>query len=596
MTYQNAVGANNNQGAAPQQAQQPQQFSMDAVLDFYRAPVERSEMSDHIKKFVDALNKINETGPKGVKVQCITIDPATDPKVQIPLLMIDVATQGEGTVGVHVLMLEDKTSRGHVSNFVSNGQTQPVVKYAGDLFSEAVQKYLNGILLRRGGKINNIATSGVTVVPFEFAYNDEAAVREVMVAAIQAASAARFSSNSNRPVLSVAQIAKNETLVARPTFGNQDQVTVTGMPIRSDVIIEIGVERKAELAIDNTNKFTPIGAVHGYFDLIYVNPQQSQPVMMAGYVQAPSTKQYRPEFVITAVNCTTPALSQQLLVIATAIDCLAKDNTWRYAFQLQTEVAGQKLHDLAGLAYELLPTANKPFDTSDPTTMAQVIGSYFHDSFVVSMDIGIGTGESWNVLHFLSANAGSNSAGLMTNEANLMTDGKFEAVARQMNASMGVTYGEPIKVHNGYFTTAGGERYDSRHVDYTAVMNTIGGKQPTAIQQWSDSILAANTNPLQQMAIRRKIIEDVKPSQIYGTSQRVVLDTMFFSALSQAFAGCGLRVQNQSNNTGNLWNARATYSGHAGFSQSYFVGAQGVGAVAGYNGGQIYVPNNVYRY
>ena len=309
------------------------------------------------------------------------------------------------------------------------------------------------------------------------------------------------------------------------------------------------------MAIQNQlDRQTRVSVVNGFMDLIWDPIVQNNVGYVNPYQQTVATQKYLPRFIITQLDpvrlLTLPA---QLLALVSAV-LMREDNTWVGAFRPRiTSGKDVDLHDIGGVGIEanmennsngIGTKINTKADSFRPEMLGQLIGMTMKPGLVLSMDIPECGAQTWYSEVFQAAAGGSQKAiTAIIEAADILTGGRFKPI---FNGRIFID--DVNKIHLGYYTDKNGVRRDIRDIDYLAVANTVGEKNPTVIRDWSDSFLRTQIPLAQRLMVRKKIIDGILTAPVFtGFARRVTFDHTFIDALVTAVRDTGLHIRNTGN-------------------------------------------------
>jgi hypothetical protein len=162
--------------------------------------------------------------------------------------------------------------------------------------------------------------------------------------------------------------------------------------------------------------------------------------------------------------------------------------------------------------------------------LGQLISSLYRPELLISMDVPECASQTWYLSIFKEASVGNKHAlDLLLRAANDLTNGNF---SRYFTADKPVFINPFNRVHLGYYMDKNGMKRDIRAIDYLAVANFIGDKDPTRIRAWSDTFLRKDV-PLEiRLADRKALIDGLTHNNAIYTGFRSACD------LQQGLYGC----------------------------------------------------------
>lgn len=474
------------------------------------------------------------------------------------LLCYTVAQQGELYSTVFTMLVEGSADGLSPMNINMQGRNVQLDTVAGDVFGpaywEAIKHHVNNIY----GKNVHVTDAGQEVLPKELDPEDDEHMRQVMFSAISACSTVMENvlDLSSEVIFNVGMIDQSsEKISARTAYlanddpGSGQAETFTGLPVRSDIRVTLEASSNSQqyqMGFDQTRELTSVDA---YVDLVYSPPQQQQPPQ-AGWQR--DTRCYYPRIVITRADTAIDAITMELQLLALVQATLFNQNmSWAGAFRPRRGVTGIDTRDIGAIGYEVNlsndPQAQpKAIDTKandfDMRALWELITATIHDTVVYSMDIEEASDLGWIHQAFIAAADGNREAyDLIIDAANNLTMGAF---SQCFPVGEAICYDDNNRLHLGYYIDENNRKRDLREIDYLAILNLAGSKDPMLCQEWAETW--DNTQiPIQiRLEKRANILRSILGTRVHikGYARRVTFNPKFIVGLSNAITMAGLTI------------------------------------------------------
>ncbi len=554
-------------------------FSFVDIGSLARAPMGRNPQGEVLAKLAKALDESYEQVKKDHVVTVLPIDRNNQIKLTFSVIVIAIQQAGrKDKAAFHTLILEGSSEplAPRFENF--NGQNIEIMKVASDAWDDVLLNVVIDELRRTLPKVD-LLNAGACVVPREFNAEDHDLVYKLAANAFLADFTELTQSAPGFVDLNLANAEKDSSLQVRPAFGRTEVYDSVGLPIRADVqvdLLAVQQMRHNDPSINNgLDRQSLVSTVNGFMDLIWDPMVQNTNMMyMAPGQQQMMTQKYLPRLIITQLDpvrlLTIPA---QLLALVSAV-LLREDNAWVGAFKPRA-VSGKEvdMHDIGGVGIEanlennpqgVGTRINTKADSFRPEMLGQLIGMTMKPGLVMSMDIPECGAQSWYNDVFSAAATGTVRAQQAIIEAaNKLTNNAFA----QFFPSNGRVFIDDVnKVHLGYYTDRAGIKRDLRDIDYLAVANLVGEKDPGMIREWSDTFLRTQYPLAQRLSARKRIISGLVTDPTFtGFARRVTFDHQFVDALVQGCRAVGLSIRNTGSfmDTGSFERATGSFFGQA---------------------------------
>ena len=400
-------------------------------------------------------------------------------------------------VAVHILLLEQSGTRQQPRQLNIGGQTVEQLLVPSDAVNAKYWGKVAAYVTQRLGGNVTVLNGGVNVIHEEASAEDETLINGMIYHAVNATTGTMNSVvKIEEPITASAIAALNLNMNVRSDFNPPVRTTVDGLPVRSDfeIVLQATAVANDQADVEQSIEVTSVSA---YVDLQYVGAPQMQQVMF-GQPQQPvvNTQQYKARLVLTDIASQLRAVTPELQMLALSTSTLAADNNmWTGVYEdrylSHHKKATHDLRDIGAVGYELTFQPGQPpqaIDTKansfDQNMRYQFLNSIFQPGLIYSMIIPEAGELSWINAAFTSAAVGKGDGrNQIMGAANRLTDGIFSQIF-DANAPIAFDSG---RVHTGYYLDENGDRKDLRDIDYLAILNLLGAKNPEAIVDWSQT-------------------------------------------------------------------------------------------------------------
>jgi hypothetical protein len=521
----------------------------------FGAPISRTAGSEKLIGLKKALAKVYENVAGDYAVTLLSVDNVEERDFAFSFIIVALqrkSTGGRSGVAYHTLLVEatgDKVTPYTVQE--GNSQIQ-VLRTTGDAYNE--------ILVRRAA--NAIANAfpdaawhravDATVVPRTFNYEDPTAVHMLALSAGMACGTELELAAEDFGDLSLATIARDQSIEINVGFNRGQLADAVGEPMRADVLVNLALRRQGnnngqKNVLNSKDGDVKVAELAGFIDLVWA------PVPGAGvvnpYVQQvmTPTQKYAARLVITNMasnSAYTPA--SMLLSLISAVS-LRDDNNWIQAFRPQPLTSGIDLRDIGALNIEAglgaepgqpgqrIDTKAENFRLED---LGQLVSALVQPGLIISFDVPECGPQTWYSSLFAAAANGSKAAyDILYQAAQDLTNGNFGKYFRPGEEMFTDKHN---RVHLGYWND-GNTRRDIREIDYTAVANLGGERDPAVIRDWSDTFTRTDFSQNLRLASREKMITAFtrETAEFTGFAQRVTFTMQFIDALVRGARDAG---------------------------------------------------------
>ena len=587
----------------PQQPQQPQEttrpstpFSFRNLGNLSRSPMGRTPASEVLSKLHKALTDIYATASdsKAFEITLIPIDLNQTTELSVSVLVVALRSVANKNLGVayHTLIVEGSIEQPAPRFEIINGINTEIIKTVGDA-NDPVLRAVVANYIQRNFSQSNMHYADACVVPREFNVNDPQMVHSLAANALFATNSELEVAQKDFADLNLMNAQQDSNLTVRTTFGNPQILNAVGQPVRSDIQIEFAaapITNQQQRQQQSVERVSNIARISGFMDLMWFPAE----VMQNAYYQQPQNnfQRYAARFVVTALESTQLlTVSAQLLALVPALS-LREGNKWVQAFRRQSFSNAVDMHDIGAVGIEVNFENNangvgSRIDTKaesfKPEHYHKLVSAVVRQGLMLSLDIPECGPDTWyNGIFGAVAQGQQNAISAVIKAANTLTNNAF---SRHFPVGAKICDDELNRIHLGSYSDGSGVRKDIRDIDYLAVMNLVGEKDPQVIKDWSDSYLKTNYPLDLRLAGRKRIISGVFSDVVFtGFATRVTFSPEFTNALTKGCQECGLMLKNIDSyaDTGSF--ERATPS----FGAASLMSADPSGLYrSGYGGGQV---------
>lgn len=567
--FANANQQRQQQGQAGQPAIKPTSFlrTRDVRSAMGRTPA--SEALSKIEKAVAAVLAENVKSENGFEVKLMSIDKEQTSDLDISVLIVTAVDKTAPEVGVayHTLLIEGSSDPFPPKFEVFNGKQEEIIRVTSDAENQILVNTVEALVKRQYPSLRTLST-GSCVVPRDFKVDDQDLVFKLTQNAAFACTAELVTANPQFADLSLAGVERDSTLVVRHSFNNPQQHDAVGMPIRSDILIDLSAQPLQTQAGAISDRTSPVAYIRGFLDIQW-DPsgpiQNAMGGMFGMQTQAQiSYQRYVPRFVMTGLESAGGlSVASQLLALVTAVS-LRDNGAWMQAFRPTGFDGENSLRDIGAIGIEC-NFENNPngvgsrIDTSaakfQPQHLSMLIGQTFKPGLIISLDVSEAGPDTWYNGIFASAAEGNQRSNqIIIDAANRLTNGAFT----KYWSGGRVAVDENNRIHMGYYTDSHGVRRDIRDIDMLAVLNRVGEQDPETAREWSNTYTDVRFPINMRLAVRKRIISGIFTNvTITGFARRVSFDGSFIEALARGAADMNLSARTVSQYTDMVGELRA---------------------------------------
>lgn len=505
----------------------------------------------------------------------LELDNVRDNSVSLSsILVVAKPKNNDGIVSFHTLVLEGSGDPLPARSENWQGRSISVPIFTTDVFQEFYQQKATDVVRRAFPNASRHILVSHTVVPRDFNWENEEAVRAMAMNAALAAAGDLEKLQPNFMDLTMRNHLKAEKIQARIVYDDTPKMGVDGHPIRADIVATLqAVLQQQSGQYDPGNgqeRSQVVAQATGFLDTVWSpTPPPQVPYGYAAPQQRPPL--FAPRLVITSLeNRIRPTLQGQLLALVTLLP-LNENSNWISYFARNAGRAASSTRALGDAAARRSKNQiidprdvgalnieqnleNNPSgyssvsETKSPNLQASdialLVRSFYSPSLTISLDIGDGAPDSWINEAFAVA---SDSQAKLNHEAqqaiieaaDQLTDGRFRPLWGNSDLPVLMTDERYLA---GYYRTSDGTR-DLRDVDYIAVGNILGQDDPQSMRAWSDTYTRLDIPLNKRLEARMKMIDQVVSGELTftGRGHRCTFNGRFITVFGQAMMDCGYR-------------------------------------------------------
>jgi hypothetical protein len=570
MAIQNDDAVGLGQAAQPAPRQQPQQQAGTQAAqsappafnlfggNLFAAPIGRGVGSEVLSKIQKGLQEHYAQASKEYELQVLSLDNVNEPALAFSVLVVAGRLVGAmNRLAYHIVVVEATGDR--IAPYFENiHNTQiEVVRTTADAYDNILVAKVENKLKQAYPGLDAYINAEATVVPRTFDPENKDAIHKLSLNAGLAVFTYLNVTSKTFTDFNLATGRDESQLIVDVRFSDQPQEDLVGEPVRADFAIAFNAQRQGgqnNRSINAGDRQLSLTNVSGFFDVVWA------PVAGGNVFQNPwmpqqnvPTQKYVARAIMTDLMSNfsyTPGAV--LLAIATTM-ALRDDNNWVQAFRPKPIIGNDvDLRDIGALNIEANlmndPSGyGQPIDTKAESfrleNLGQLVSSLFQPGLIMSIDVPDAGPNSWFLSMFAAAAKGNTSAQKVIFEsAQDLTNGEFEkyfSLGDQMFVDV------DNRVHLGHWIDRNGIKRDIREIDYLAVANLIGSRDPVRCRAWSDTWTRDDYPLIQRMAERKKIITALTSDSavITGFANRVTFSAKLMDALTQGCRDAGLVVR-----------------------------------------------------
>lgn len=540
------------------QAAEPSPFNMLSGSMFY-APIGRGVGSEVLNKIQTGLKDHYALAAKQYELNVISIDNVNEPALAFSVLVVAGRfNDNPNRLAYHTLIIEATGDRiAPVYENIRNQQME-VIRTTGDAYDAVLLSKVLDKMHQAYPGLTEYLNAEATVIPRTFDSDNKEKVHQLALNTGLAVFTCLSVNQKGFTDFNLTTAGTTDSqLIVDVRFSDQPQDDLVGDPIRSDFEIAFNAQRQQQpqnRSVNSGDRQLALTNVSGFFDVVWAPvdggsmfsnpwlPQQNVP-----------TQKYVARAVITDMESNFAYTPGALLLAIVTTMALRDDNNWIQAFRPKPVVDNSvDLRDIGALNIEanLLNDPSGfgiPIETKVESfrleNLGQLVSSLFQRGMMMSIDVPDAGPNSWFLSMFAAASKGVTDAQtVIYASCQDLTNGNFE---KYFNTNDTMFVDVNNRVHLGNWTDRNGLKRDIRDIDYMAVCNLIGGRDPIRCRAWSDTWTREDYPLAERLAERKKIIMALTgDSAVFtGFANRVTFSAKFLDALTQACRDAGLIVR-----------------------------------------------------
>lgn len=526
---------------------------------FSKAPIGRGVGSETLTRLTDALTELYKQANPNVELTVLPIDNTSETALAFSVAVVCMRIKGQPSLGVaHHSLIVEATGEKILPKFENIHQAQVEIhRVAGDaadpiLFSKVDAR------VRAAFPTSTLYSAGTCVVPRAFDTENKVSMHAL---ALNAGLAVSNELETHRPdfaELNLAQTAGDSNLVVSMSFNKQQIENAVSEPVRSDLLLTFTSQQqqqqKENTSINSGDRTARIAELSAFIDLVWApTGQQNNAFNPYSTVQQQPNQKYAARMVITNINPTFVSTPAGILLSLVTSLSVRDDNNWFQAFRTNPSSSKElNMHDIGAVGIEANfdgnpsgfgTRVNTKTDSFRPENLGQLIAATIQPGLIISMDAPECGPETRYTSIFADAANGNNSAYEAIYASACQLTNNFFASLFPRNTPMFTDLGN--RVHLGYYTDKNGVKRDIRDIDYLAVMNIVGERDPIAIRDWSDTFTRTQFPLLQRLAARKRTIMALtdQSAEFTGFAQRLTFTQAFLNALAASCKQAGLNIR-----------------------------------------------------
>lgn len=554
------------QGAQPQQPERPS-WSFRRMGGVFSTNIPRTPLAENLVNLDKKFAELYKTFEADLEVRRLPFDVNVVTEIGSSLLVIAVrrprAVENSQRVAYHTLIL-DGTALGDFQPKIENwqGQNYEISKLPTDTWDKRLREFVATEVARAFNvSLEDLIEMDAMVVPRDFDPADpknESFIKMIAANALLADNTELESTQPDFPVLSLRDSQHDSVLTSRFLANDTPTYDILGEPVVADVTVKLSAGAKDQNGGD-PGRVMDVAIVSGKMDLLWdpAAPQgMAQGAAYTGFAtQAPPPQKYRPHFIISNLeNTQLQTIEAQLLALSQAL-MLRQDDVWTHAFRPRPyQDAHHDIHDIGVLGIEAMlqideatglglriDTKSERFKTEQFMTTLRLL---IQPGLRISLDVSEAGPSTWfnsPIMHAAMGSVGANRE--MIRGANALTDGNFDIVYKRLGGSGRVADWLETRVHLGKFLAPDGKIRDIRDIGYIEIANMTLDKDPSILQEWSNSFQATNIPRQVRESMRKRILSKLFDPTFTGYAVRCTFEAKFLDALGEACHMAGLALR-----------------------------------------------------
>lgn len=519
----------------------------------FGAPIGRGVGSEYLNKIADKIRESYKTASSDYEMTVLVMDKANEISLAYSAIIVCTRLRNQANrVAAHVLLVEGTGEK--LNSVYENimGQQVEILRVTSDAFDNTIIKIAKENVSKAFPGSTIYVVDG-SVIPSEFDPENKTHAHQLALNAGLAVGTELEVRDSNFRDINIVDDASSNTLVVDIGFDRKQIDDAYGSPMRSDLLIQLRSQkpgREHNQSVNSYDRDAQLSVISGFIDMLYAPVQQQQMYNPWAPVSPTMNQKFAANLVIT--NLATEFGYSPGMVLLSLVTAMTINNNglWIQNFRPMASAGKEvSLFDVGALNIEGNMEANPtgygvaPDTKSSDFTLEELgkfMGMLVRPGLMISIDVPDCGPQTWYTSVFREAANGNNAAyDVIYNAAMELTNGNF---AKHFAKGTPMFEFKDNRVHLGYWTDNTGQRRDIRDVDYLAVANLSGKKNPEYIRNWSDTFLSQYRPLPTRLSDRKKMIEGMTgmSSVFKGFATRVTFGVAFLQALATSCMEAGL--------------------------------------------------------
>lgn len=555
---QNNAGANQQENAAPISDQGLDLFGVSGMAQSRIGGNSSARYEEFAKIMTEQKASIEKNKP--VTIDIIELR-QENTNLYYSMLLVAVSSSRHPEVGVAYHALVDagsnKPTTSRDGTFQSHGMSESIQLHTvpSDAMDERMVKVLQATMNARYPGRPTYYADG-TVLHVTMSHENKDAINSALRNAVNAGMQELQRRSPGGVDINLASMSRKGCLSQAIQFSQGTLIDPVGMPTRSDFLIDTSarpLQRNNKQHSLNDTDVHNLGRSTGFVELVYVAPNQQQQMMYNAMYQ--DRRLLAPLVVTTELQLDViPTLGAVLVALASTTVAMANNN-WMSVFRpTPTRNNGVDLRDIGAANIECnlgnepsgygRPADTKSADFQSTELIKLMSGCINAMNLSFAVDVP-NMGPQSHYLCWFSQCHNENNAGeaykAIIRAANIVTNNKF---AERFPAGAPVTVAS-MPYLSGTWMDQDGQQRDLRDIDYLAMANLQGTKNPAILRAWTETWLQTNIAIEKRLSDRAKLLQMATNDQAVftGRGERVVLSNQFLKALVEAIRSLEVQFQ-----------------------------------------------------
>lgn len=521
--------------------------------NMFGAPIGRGVGSEYLNKIADNISTTYKTASSDYEMTVLVMDKANEISLAYSGIIVCTRMRSQANrVAAHIFLVEGTGEK--LNSVYENimGQQVEILRVTSDAFDNTIIKIAKENIAKAFPGSTIYVVDG-SVIPSEFDPENKAHSHQLALNAGLAVGTELEIHDANFRDVNIVDVLDNSTLIVDIGFDRKQMDDAYGSPMRSDLLIQFRSQkpgREQNQSVNSYDKDVQLSTISGFIDMLYAPIQQQQMYNPWAPVSPTMNQKFAANLVITNLATSygyTPGMVLLSLVTAMTIN---NNGIWIQNFRPMASKSKEVcLFDVGALNIEGNMEANPtgygvaPDTKSSDFTLEELgkfMGMLVRPGLMISIDVPDCGPQTWYTSVFREAANGNVAAyDVIYNSAMELTNGNF---AKHFAKGTPMFEFKDNRVHLGYWTDTSNQRRDIRDIDYLAVSNLSGKKNPEYIRNWSDTFLSQYRPLPTRMNDRKKMIEGMTGmSAVFkGFATRVTFGVAFLQALASSCMEAGL--------------------------------------------------------